>query len=104
MVGGLAAWIAGLPLGMGVVLGSTSLLGGHGTIIAWSPELAARGLTGGPEIGIAMATLGLVVASVIGGPIGRYLIEGRGLTSTDEEPNPVGLSDARRPSPSPATR
>ena len=28
-----------------------------------------------------MATLGLVVASVIGGPIGRFLIEGRGLTS-----------------------
>ncbi len=101
VVGGLAAWIAGLPMGMGVVLGSTSLLGGHGTIIAWSPELTARGLTGGPEIGIAMATLGLVVASVIGGPIGRYLIEGRGLTSTDEEPNPVGLS---APPPEPITR
>ncbi len=101
VVGGLAAWIAGLPLAMGVVLGSTSLLGGHGTIIAWSPELAARGLTGGPEIGVAMATLGLVAASVIGGPIGRYLIEGRGLTSTDEEPNPVGLHE---PPPEPITR
>ena len=43
LVGGLAAWAAGLPLGIGVVLGSTSLLGGHGTIIAWSPELTARG-------------------------------------------------------------
>ena len=101
LVGGLAAWAAGLPLGMGVVLGSTSLLGGHGTIIAWSPELAARGLAGAPEIGIAMATLGLVVASVIGGPIGRFLIEGRGLTSTDEAPNPVGLSE---PPPEPITR
>ena len=80
LVGALGAWIAGLPLGMAVVLGSTSLLGGHGTIIAWSPELAARGLAGAPEIGIAMATLGLVVASVIGGPIGRFLIEPRGLT------------------------
>ena len=101
LVGLLAAWAAGLPLGLGVVLGSTSLLGGHGTIIAWSPELAARGLAGGPEIGIAMATLGLVVASVIGGPIGRFLIEGRGLTSTDEAPNPVGLSE---PPPEPVTR
>ena len=71
LVGLLAALIAGLPLGLGAVLGSTSLLGGHGTIIAWSPELTARGLTGGPEIGIAMATLGLVAASVIGGPLGR---------------------------------
>ena len=93
VVGLLAALAAGLPAGFGVVLGSTSLLGGHGTIIAWSPELAERGLTGAPEIGIAMATLGLVVASVIGGPIGRFLIAGNGLTSTDEPPNPVGLSE-----------
>ena len=90
---------------MGVVLGSTSLLGGHGTIIAWSPELVARGLAGAPEIGIAMATLGLVVASVIGGPIGRFLIERRGLRSDEPaEVNPVGLSDtAPSPSRSPAT-
>jgi ESS family glutamate:Na+ symporter len=101
LVGWLAALAAGLPAGFGVVFGSTSLLGGHGTIIAWSPELAARGLDGSPEIGIAMATLGLVVASVIGGPIGRFLIEGRGLTSTDEEPNPVGLSE---PAPEPISR
>ena len=84
-----------------VVLGSASLLGGHGTIIAWSPELAARGLAGGPEIGVAMATLGLVVASLIGGPIGAFLIERGRLTSTDEEPNPVGLSE---PPPEPITR
>ncbi len=104
LVGGLGAWIAGLPLGLGVVLGSTSLLGGHGTIIAWSPELAARGLAGGPEIGIAMATLGLVVAAVIGGPIGRVLIERGGLTSDEPgEVNPVGLSDTAPP-PEPVTR
>ncbi len=104
LIGGLGAWIAGLPMGFGVVLGSTSLLGGHGTIIAWSPELAARGLAGAPEAGIAMATLGLVVASVIGGPIGRALIE-RGKLSSDEpaEVNPVGLSDTA-PAPEAITR
>ena len=104
LVGFLGAWIAGLPLGLGAVLGSTSLLGGHGTIIAWSPELAAPGLAGGPEIGIAMATLGLVVAAVIGGPIGRVLIERGGLTSDEPgEVNPVGLSDTAPP-PEPVTR
>ncbi len=99
LIGGLGAWIAGLPMGFGVVFGSTSLLGGHGTIIAWSPELAARGLAGAPEAGMAMATLGLVVASVIGGPIGRLLIE-RGKLSSDEpdDVNPVGLSDTAPPS------
>lgn len=104
LVGGLGAWIAGLPMGMGVVLGSTSLLGGHGTIIAWSPELDARGLTGAPELGIAMATLGLVVASVIGGPLGRMLIEGRGLSSDEPDAvNAVGLSETAPP-PEPITR
>lgn len=104
VVGGLGAWIAGLPMGMGVVLGSTSLLGGHGTIIAWSPELDARGLAGAPEIGIAMATLGLVVASVIGGPLGRMLIEGRGLSSDEPDAvNAVGLSETAPP-PEPITR
>lgn len=98
LVGGLGAWMAGLPAGMGVVLGSTSLLGGHGTIIAWSPELEALGLTGAPEIGIAMATLGLVVGSVVGGPLGRLLISGRGLSSGQPgEVNAVGLSDTAPP-------
>jgi ESS family glutamate:Na+ symporter len=100
LVGGLAAWLAGLPLAMGVVLGSTSLLGGHGTIIAWSPELTARGLAGAPEIGIAMATLGLVVASIIGGPIGRMLIEGRSLRSDEaDQVNSIGLSETAPPPP-----
>ncbi|MFO1210181.1 MAG: sodium/glutamate symporter [Amaricoccus sp.] len=104
LVGGLAAWAAGLPMGMGAVLGSTSLLGGHGTVIAWSPELTARGLTGAPEIGIAVATLGLVVGSVVGGPLGRFLI-GRGNLASDEpaEVNPVGLSDTA-PAHEPITR
>lgn len=92
-VGLAAAWIAGLPAGMGVVLGSASLLGGHGTIIAWSPELTQRGLAGGAEIGIAMATLGLVVASVIGGPLASALIGRNNLVSTETEVNPVGLSE-----------
>ena len=104
LIGGLGAFSAGLPMGMGVVLGSTSLLGGHGTVIAWSPELEALGLTGAPEIGVAMATLGLVVGSVIGGPLGRLLIEGRGLRSDEpDEVNPVGLSDTA-PEPEPITR
>ncbi len=104
VIGGLGAWIAGLPMGMGVVLGSTSLLGGHGTIIAWSPELTERGLTGAPEVGIAMATLGLVVASVIGGPLGRMLIEGRGLSSSEPGAvNAIGLSDTA-PAPEQITR
>ncbi|TPE50764.1 sodium/glutamate symporter [Amaricoccus solimangrovi] len=92
-VGGLGAWIAGLPMGMGAVLGSTALLGGHGTVIAWTPELQARGLEAAPEVGIAMATLALVVASIIGGPMAGALIRRFGLASTEIEAGSVGLAE-----------
>jgi ESS family glutamate:Na+ symporter len=58
-----------------VMFGSASLIGGHGAAIASGPEIAARqGIEGAAEIGIAAATLGLVMASLFGGPIARHLI------------------------------
>ncbi|MCB4769339.1 sodium/glutamate symporter [Ancylobacter sp. Lp-2] len=70
-----SAAVLGLPDGISVFLGSASLIGGHGTTIAWAPLIAQRfGLANAMEIGIAVATLGLVVASLAGGPIAKYLI------------------------------
>lgn len=67
--------LLGLPEGITVFLGSASLIGGHGTTIAWAPLITQRfGLTNALEVGIAVATLGLVVASLVGGPIAKYLI------------------------------
>lgn len=52
-----------------------SLLGGHGTAIAWAPRFARDyGIENAMEIGIACATLGLVLASLMGGPVARFLI------------------------------
>ena len=93
LIGALGAWIAGLPLGMGAVLGSTALLGGHGTVIAWTSELQARGLDSAPEVGIAMATLALVVASIIGGPMAGSLIKRFKLVSSESSVNSVGLPE-----------
>jgi hypothetical protein len=51
----------GLPKGIAVLLGSASLIGGHGTTIAWAPLIEARfGLSNAMEIGVAAATLGLL--------------------------------------------
>ncbi|MEM6945602.1 MAG: sodium/glutamate symporter, partial [Pseudomonadota bacterium] len=48
---------------------------GHGTAIAWGPVVAETyGVTGAAELGIAMATLGLILASLLGGPVARYLV------------------------------
>ncbi|QFR33049.1 sodium/glutamate symporter [Ancylobacter sp. TS-1] len=67
--------LLGLPEGLTVFLGSASLIGGHGTTIAWAPLISERfGVANALEVGIAVATLGLVVASLAGGPIARHLI------------------------------
>lgn len=81
VVGALAAVAFSVPLGAGVLMGSAALIGGHGTAIAWAPEIAeTQGLSGAMELGVATATLGLVAAALLGGPVARLLIEGRGLT------------------------
>jgi ESS family glutamate:Na+ symporter len=70
----------GLPKGIAVLLGSASLIGGHGTTIAWAPLIEARfGLSNAMEIGVAAATLGLVIASLVGGPVAGLLISRHGL-------------------------
>jgi ESS family glutamate:Na+ symporter len=55
--------------------GSVSMVGGHGTSIAWGPIIENTGIIGASGVAIASATFGLVAGSLIGGPIGRRLIE-----------------------------
>ncbi|MCX5495341.1 sodium/glutamate symporter [Kaistia dalseonensis] len=97
-VGSTAA--LGLPRGIDILLGSVSLIGGHGTTIAWAPLISARfDLANALEVGIASATLGLVVASLVGGPVARLLINRYHLSGTTAEAPSVGLPDAQRPAP-----
>ncbi|MBB3541415.1 MULTISPECIES: sodium/glutamate symporter [unclassified Rhizobium] len=88
-----ASNLLGLPPGMAILLGSTSLIGGHGTTIAWAPIISNRfGLTSALEVGIASATLGLVIASLIGGPIAQYLITRYRLSGSKDEELTIGVS------------
>lgn len=93
VVGIAGATVFGLPAQSGVLLGSASLIGGHGTAIAWAPNVAAAtGLNSATELGVAMATLGLIAASLLGGPIAKYLVARYQLTSTHEgEGDVVGV-------------
>ena len=84
-VGVAGAAIFGLPTSAGVVIGSVSLVGGHGTAIAWGPTIAAdHEFPAALEIGIAVATLGLIIASVLGGPMAKLLIGRHGLAPSPE--------------------
>ena len=94
LVGLTGAALVGAPSAVGVMAGSASLIGGHGTAIAWAPDAVAAGLANALEIGIASATLGLVVASLIGGPIAGFLINRFQLSGDDNEAPVVGISYA----------
>jgi ESS family glutamate:Na+ symporter len=76
VVGMLGVSLFGLPSAAGVIMGSIALVGGHGTTIAWAPAIAAEhGFPAAIETGTAVATLGLIVASLLGGPVAKFLIE-----------------------------
>jgi ESS family glutamate:Na+ symporter len=76
LLGLTLARLGGLPPATGLLMGTVSLIGGHGTTIAWAPKFAGDyGVTNAMEIGIAAATFGLIIASASGGPIARYLIQ-----------------------------
>ena len=84
----------GLPKGITAFVGSASLIGGHGTTIAWAPIITERfGLSNALEVGIATATLGLVIASLVGGPIAGVLIARHHLVGPAAPDPVVGLPD-----------
>ena len=92
LVGLLGTALFDLPRPVAVLLGTASLIGGHGTAIAWGPTVhEATGFTAASEIGIAAATLGLVAAALVGGPIARLLIDRHGVVSNRDDAEIVGL-------------
>jgi len=81
------ALLAGERPGYGLLAGSISFAGGHGTAIAWGEEALKAGLEGAREFGIACATFGLIAGGLIGGPIGGWLIEKYRLRPSQAEPS-----------------
>lgn len=95
VIGLIGVTLFDFPAAVGVLVGSASLIGGHGTAIAWGPAIQAQtGFAAASEIGIAAATLGLIAAALIGGPIAKTLIDRYSLTSTADDGDIVGLEYA----------
>lgn len=85
-----------LPAAVGMLGGSVSLIGGHGTAIAWAPRIAADyGVSNAMEVGIACATFGLILASIMGGPIAKFLIIRHKLEPDQTEQADVGATDSQ---------
>ena len=93
IVGTAGVLAFGMPSAAGVVIGSLALSRGHGTTIAWAPLIATEhDFPAAMETGIAVATLGLIIACVLGGPIAKYLIEKYGLHASSADPVPIELA------------
>lgn len=96
VVGVLTALAIGQPSAVGVLAGSASLIGGHGTTIAWAPEIAARhGVPNALELGVASATLGLVIASLLGGPIAKFILARHDIPNSAPDGHLVGIPHDR---------
>ncbi|MDC4308095.1 sodium/glutamate symporter [Acinetobacter baumannii] len=74
-VGMSLATLLGLDPLIGLIAGSITLTGGHGTAGAWGEILESQhGIQGALALGMASATFGLIIGGIIGGPLAKLLI------------------------------
>jgi ESS family glutamate:Na+ symporter len=80
---------------IGLMAGSITLSGGHGTAAAWGTKfLEERNVQGIVELGIAAATYGLVFGGLLGGPLAEWLMRRHGIRGTGEAKVIGGTSEA----------
>ena len=93
---GLASALGLDPL-MGLLAGSITLSGGHGTGAAWGKTFAEDyGFANATEIAMACATFGLVLGGLVGGPVAKFLLRNRQPVLEDaniDNSKPVEASD-----------
>ena len=59
----------------GMLAGSVPLQGGHGNVVSFVPLINEQfDVSNTMEIGMIMATFGLIIGGILGGPVAKYLI------------------------------
>ena len=75
VIGIVGTKLLGIDPAYGLLAGSVTLTGGHGTGAAWAETFTKEfNLPAATEIAMACATFGLVFGGVLGGPVSRYLL------------------------------
>lgn len=75
----------GLEAPYALLSSAISMVGGHGAALAYGDTFAKMGYESAPLVGAAAATFGLISAVLIGGPLGRRLIEKNNLKPDNTE-------------------
>jgi len=85
LTGTVLSMLAGESPLYGLIGGSISLAGGHGTAITWGQLFEEHfGLANASSMGMTFATAGLITGGLIGGPVGAYLIRRHDLSSDQD--------------------
>lgn len=70
---------------LGLICGSVTMVGGHGSAGAWGSTFAQLGLDNAKTFGLAAATFGVIMGSLIGGPVGSTLINRNKLSGNNSK-------------------
>ena len=85
---------------MGIIAGSVPLIGGLGTAGAFGALFEdAYGVTGALSAGIACATFGMVAGSIIGGPLGEWIIKTHKLLTPKDDAGAEKIEEFAHASP-----
>lgn len=80
VLGAALATLFGLHPVTGLIAGSITLVGGHGTGATWGAKFVKDyQLKGSVELAVACATFGLIIGGVLAGPFARWLIDRHGV-------------------------
>ena len=84
-IGMVISKITGLEAPYALLSSAISMIGGHGAALAYGDTFSRMGYESAPLVGAAAATFGLITAVLIGGPLGRRLIEKNNLKPDNTE-------------------
>lgn len=84
-IGIVISKITGLEAAYALLSSAISMVGGHGAALAYGTSFSKIGYETAPLVGAAAATFGLITAVLIGGPLGRKLIEKHNLKPDNTE-------------------
>ncbi len=84
MLGITISKIIGLEAPYALLASAISMIGGHGAALSYGTTFGEMGYEAAPLVGAAAATFGLISAVLIGGPLGRRLIEKNNLKPEDD--------------------
>lgn len=85
--------VIGLEAPYALLASAISMIGGHGAALSYGNTFGEMGYEVAPLVGAAAATFGLISAVLIGGPLGRRLIEKYNLKPEEDSSFDTSVTD-----------